>query len=37
LKAVKNDQGDHDNLIILTKGLADLEKRVEDIHQYVAY
>ena len=36
LTAAKNNQEDHDKLIILTKGLMDLEKRVEDIHGYVA-
>lgn len=37
LKAAQNDQADHDSLVTLSKGLPDLEKRVEDIHQYVAY
>lgn len=37
LKAVQNNPADHDNIVTLNKGLPDLEKRVEDIHQYVAY
>lgn len=37
VKAAQNNPADHDNLVTLTKGLPDLEKRVEDIHQYVAY
>ncbi len=37
LKTTQNVQADHDNLVMLNKGLPDLEKRVEDIHQYVAY
>lgn len=33
---IRQLQADHDNLIVQTKGLTDLEKRVDDVHQYVA-